>query len=301
MNAQQRTIRFSRTTMTAATLAALTIFTGTITTASACDNCESLYRPGTYTGAVQRLGNGVVYSWVTLNEKGKPSAIGVTISETALEGLPEKSVVGKVEMPWHGFTLALPKEAMKTAFDHIGFDWNPKGHEPNGVYNIPHFDLHFYMISEAERMKITAQGSDIAKCQKPVPAAFVPQGFIYAKGTEVPMMGGHWVNPKAPELSGQPFTKTFLYGSYNGKMIHYEPMLTKAWLESKPDFTETFGVATTYAKSGFYPTKYSVRYDVARKEYNIVLEGMVWREGAEKTTAPAKVAQKPAVKPSAKK
>ena len=70
-------------------------------------------------------------------------------------------------------------------------------------------------------------GDDIATCRKAVPAAFAAAGYVYAPGTEVPMMGGHWVDPKAPELNGQVFTKTFLYGSYNGKMIHFEPMITK--------------------------------------------------------------------------
>ena len=45
----------------------------------ACDTCESPYRPGTYTGSAQRLGDGVAYSWVRLDEKGKPAAIGVTL------------------------------------------------------------------------------------------------------------------------------------------------------------------------------------------------------------------------------
>jgi hypothetical protein len=245
--------------------------------ASACPNCESKHKPGTYTGEAYRIGNGIAYSWVTLDAKGKPSAIGVTLTESAMEGLPEKGPSG---LPWHGFNLALPKEADKTPFNHIGVDWNPKGHEPAKVYDVAHFDIHFYTIPVEARMKITAQGADIAKTAKPVPAKFAPAGYIYAKGTEVPMMGGHWVNPKAPELNGQPFTKTFLFGSYNGEMIFFEPMLTRDWMLSNPNFSEEVPTAASYTKSAYYPTRYSVRHDAARKEYHIALEGMVWREAA---------------------
>jgi|GEM_PF-168605 hypothetical protein len=272
--------------------------------ARACDDCESAFKPGTYTGEAKRIGNGVAYSWVTLNDKGKPSAIGVTLTETALEGLPETFENG---MPMLALDLGLPKQAMKTAFDHIGLDWNPKGHDPLGVYDKPHFDVHFYMIPVEARMKITGVGADLKRCETPVPAAFAPSGYILAPGTAVPMMGSHWVDPKAPELNGQPFTKTFLYGSYDGKMAFYEPMLTSAWLSTKPNLRESIAVPKSYTKSAYYPTAYSVKYDPARREYTIALEGMTWQEAAA-TAAPAKPAkpadvakkQKPAAKPAAK-
>jgi hypothetical protein len=247
--------------------------------ALACDACESKFKPGTYTGEAQRVGNGVAYSWVTLNEKGKPSAVGVTLTETALEGLPQTPPTGMVG---HEFMLMLPEQAAKTPIDHIGLGWNPQGHEPPGIYDTPHFDVHFYMIPLGARQKITATGADVATCRKPVPARFAPAGYVYAKGTEVPMMGGHWVDPKAPELNGQPFTKTFLYGSYDGRMIFLEPMLTKAYLETKPDFSEAIKLPASYAKSAFYPTRYSIRHDPIRREYTIAIEGMTWRDAAEK-------------------
>jgi hypothetical protein len=284
----------------AVTASALNVLTALSGAAQACDTCESKYKPGTYTGDMQRIGNGVAYSWVTLNEKGKPSSIGMTLTESALEGLPEKGLNG---MPSHGFDLMLPKQAEKTAFNHILFEWNPQGHVPRGVYDKPHFDIHFYTIPVEARMKITAQGADIAKTAKTVPAAYAPKGYIYAKGTEVPMMGGHWVDPTAPELNGQPFTNTFLYGSYDGKMIFFEPMLTKAWMETKPDYALDIKVPASYLKSGFYPTKYTVRYDATRHEYTVALEGLVWREGTEKAKAAPSVAAKtvkPAAQPASK-
>lgn len=37
----------------------------------------------------------------------------------------------------------------------MGLNWEPSGHPTEGVYTIPHFDFHFYMISEEEVMNIT--------------------------------------------------------------------------------------------------------------------------------------------------
>jgi hypothetical protein len=248
--------------------------------ALACDTCESKYKPGTYTGEALRIGNGVAYSWVTLNEKGKPAALGVTITESALEGLPATPPKGTFG---YDYVLSLPEQAGKTAFKHVGFGWNPQGHEPPGIYDRAHFDVHFYMITPEAREKITAKGADVERCRKPLPAGFAPAGYVYAKGTEVPMMGGHFIDPKSPEFNGKEFTTTFLYGAYDGNLIFFEPMLTKAFLETKPQMREVISVPTSYANGAFYPTAYSVRYDPARREYNIAIEGMTWRESAGKT------------------
>lgn len=52
--------------------------------------------------------------------------------------------------------LTLPPEAAGTGFRVLQFDWNPHGHEPLGIYDLPHFDFHFYYISDSERMGIPA-------------------------------------------------------------------------------------------------------------------------------------------------
>ena len=277
-----------RAAAAAATLAALSM--ALARPARACPNCDSEFKPGTYTGEARRIGNGVAYSWVTLDQKGKPAAIGVTLTETALEGLPADAPKDVKDMARDMFSLMLPKQAMKTAFDHISLDWVAQGHEPMGVYDKPHFDIHFYTLGMQARQKITAAGADIATCRKPVPAGFSPAGYVYATGTEVPMMGGHWIDPKAPELNGQPFTKTFLYGSYDGKMVFFEPMITRAYLETKPDFGEAISLPSAFVKSAYYPTRYTVRHDPVRREYTVALEAMAWREGAAKPAPSARPA-----------
>ena len=46
-------------------------------------------------------------------------------------------------------------------------------------------------------------------------------------------MGLHWLDIGAPELNGGEFRYTLYYGSWNGRIIFDEPMITKAVLESR--------------------------------------------------------------------
>jgi hypothetical protein len=68
----------------------------------------------------------------------------------------------------------------------------------------------------------------------------------------VPRMGVHWVNREADELNGKVFTQTFIRGSCNGQMIFYEPMVTKAFLDSKPSLSRPIAPASCYAPAGYH-------------------------------------------------
>jgi hypothetical protein len=227
-------------------------------------------KAGTFVGESRQLGKGTVRSWVILDKRGNPSALGLTFSEAALVGLPDKE-------PGAEYLLSLPSEASATAFNHIGLDWNTSGHPPVGIYNVPHFDFHFYTVTPEEREKITAQGDDLLKCNKQPPAEYMPSGYVLVPDSAVPRMGSHLANPQAGELHGQPFTRTFLFGSYDGRIIYFEPMITKSFLESKQSVTEFIKLPAKYAKPGYYPTRYSVKYDPKSKEYTVSLEDMKLR------------------------
>jgi hypothetical protein len=231
-------------------------------------------KPTIFAGEAQPVGNGTARSWVTTDKDGKPTAIGVTFSEAALSGLPPSLTPGLI---WTEFLLPLPPEASATGFNHIGLNWNPKGHDPEGVYNVPHFDFHFYLISPAERERITTRGDDLERVRKPLPAEFVPEGYIFAPASEEPGMGLHWVEPHSHEFHGKAFTHTFIYGSYNGRMIFLEPMMTKAFLETRPNITVPIKLPAKYQKPGYYPTRYSVKYDPEPREFTVALEGLTLR------------------------
>ena len=139
---------------------------------------------------------------------------------------------------------------------------------------MPHFDFHFYMISQADKEKITLKGEDLARAHKAPAPEFMPEGYVLPEGTEVPRMGAHAIDPSSPEFNKMPFTKTFIYGFYDGQMIFLEPMMTKAFLETRPNTADRIKLPRTYARHGYYPTMYSVKHDAVQREYEISIEGL---------------------------
>lgn len=238
---------------------------------------------GTYEGPPLRLGQGTAQAFVTLDVGGKPIALGVRFAEAALTGLPaEPPRVGTVPQEWDphkgwDYILGLPREAAETGYTHVYLNWNPNGHAPSGIYDVPHFDVHFYLISSEERERITPTEQNLARARKQPPASQMPAGYFLPRGTKVPRMGAHAINPAADEFNKKPFTKTFVYGFYDGRMIFLEPMIAKAFLETRPNVSEPIKLPKTYALHAYYPIRYSVKYDPASKQYAVSLEGLTRR------------------------
>lgn len=231
-------------------------------------------RAGTYEGASLAMGGGSAWTFVTLDDSGKPTAIGVRFSEAALGGLPTEHPKGA---DGYEYPLRLPSEAAAAGYDHVGVDWNPMGHIPPGVYDVPHFDFHFYLIDRKQRGRITLVGDDLARAHKAPAPQFMPTGYALPPGTEVAGMGAHAIRPAGPEFNKQPFARAFIYGFYDGRMIFLEPMVAKAFLDARPDFSESISVPDAYAQHAYYPTSYRVRYDAGGREYVIALEGLQYR------------------------
>jgi hypothetical protein len=233
---------------------------------------------GTAYGTPVAVGNGTVRSYITY-AGGEAVEVGVAMSEDVMQGLPGKSGDhGEGHLDMHEFVLELP-QGNPTPFKHIGFNWNPGGHEPPGIYDQPHFDFHFYMIPVADRLAIipTDTASFNAKARNYPAPEFVPAGYIAPVPMGVPQMGVHWIDPTSPEFNGQPFTTTFIYGSWNGKLIFAEPMITKALIESKKTITTPIGVAKSYSQPGRYPSSYTIRWNEVAKQYEVALTGLVTR------------------------
>ena len=105
-------------------------------------------------------------------------------------------------------------------------------------------------------------------------------------------MGAHAVDTATPELRGDPFTSTFIYGYYNGRMTFVEPMISTAFLKTKTNFTAPVKQPAAYPRRGYYPTRYSVTYDPKREEYSVALEGLVLRAGVGTPKQAATVARR---------
>jgi len=242
---------------------------------------SSASEPASFTayGAPVAVGQGSARVYV-VHAKGTPAEIGVALSEAAFSGLPVDGAAGGAPMPdghhMYLFTLQMP-EQNPTPYRFVGLDWSPAGHMPPGIYDRPHFDFHFNAISEAERNAIAPSDPQFdAKAERRPAPELVPSGYQKLAGG-VPLMGAHWVDPTSPELNGELFTRTFLYGSWDGRMIFAEPMVTKAFLETKPDVRAAIATPARYAAPGRYPTEYRVYWNERTKEYRVALSGLVER------------------------
>ncbi|HEX2723107.1 MAG TPA: DUF5602 domain-containing protein [Gemmatimonadaceae bacterium] len=220
-------------------------------------------------GTTVTVGGGTARTYVETTGQGEPVEIGVMLSESALSGLPAAGTV---------YLLPLPAGSVVAPYKHVTLNWNPGGHPPPGVFTVPHFDVHFYTITEAERAAISPADPQFgAKSAVNPPADLVPAGYVRDPGA-VPDMGTHWSDPSAPEFNGQPFTRTFIYGSWNGAFTFYEPMVTTAFLATKPPITSaTLKLPARYAPPGRYPTTYTVGYDATGKQYVIAIGNLVPR------------------------
>ena len=231
-------------------------------------------------GPPVRIANGMARAYVVLDARNDqaPAELGIALDEKALDGLPT------AEMEYQ-FDFQLPAQA-PAPYKFAELNWNPHGHEPPGVYDVPHFDFHFYTVSKAERDAIVPSDPNYAAEANNLPTgAYVPPFYIVPglpSTQAVPQMGVHWLDVRSPELQAllgnpagyQPFTKTFIYGSWNGQFTFVEPMVTLAYLRTQPDVTSPISVPAQYAEPGWYPTSYRVTYDAQAKEYRVALSSM---------------------------
>jgi hypothetical protein len=248
-------------------------------------------------GAAQKVGNGTTRTYVIVDQtSGAPLEIGVALSEGAMENLPApmkmspEQMASMEHMDMHTWVLDLPSRN-PTPYKFVTFGWNPQGHEPAGVWDTPHFDFHFYTVSKDVRASIVPSNPQFAEKAAKYPAeAQRAQFYLDAasaaktepKNMTVPEMGLLWFDLRTPEIqamAGHPeayrkFTKTFIYGSWDGDFIFAEPMITREYLlglKARQGDDLTPGPAAKFNAPGFYPQSYRIRYDATAKEYRIAL------------------------------
>jgi hypothetical protein len=225
-------------------------------------------KSNTFYGPQVQLGNGKVRTFTRINHAGNPEEIGVEITEGALSGLPTEGDHHDLANP-----LTLHQKAKDvTPFDHVSFDWNPNGHPPF-FFSVPHFDVHFYMISMAERMEIPEYSPSSAPLFDNLPTAdYIPANYAAGPGGE-PMMGKHWSPPPPSFL---PFSKVMIWGSYNGRFTFIEPMVTYDYLMSGISFSSAFGQPLKFPEAGNYPTVYNIYTDSKTHNRYISLSNFTW-------------------------
>lgn len=228
-----------------------------------------------YEGKAVAMGNGTAKTVVRTNAAGKPASIAVVFTESALEGLPAGAAAAGGPPPDFPYLLSMPERGPRTVVDHVVVNWNPSGHPPAKTYDVPHFDFHFYLVRSAEREKVHfSHDSESGHPSQQPSAELLAPGYVIPPGTAVPKMGVHAINPKAPEFNGQPFTATFIYGFHDKRQTFLEPMVTLAYLKTKPTFSAPVERPAKFVKPGAYPSSYSVRYDAATRSYELSLDGL---------------------------
>jgi hypothetical protein len=185
------------------------------------------------------------------------------------------------------YLLQLPAQD-RSPFRFVELDWNPMGH--GFPYEAPHFDFHFYTIPVEERNSIDPSDPAFATRAANLPAAdLIPAGYLSSHQlvgktpaeVSVPRMGLHWLDLASPELppKSQPFTATYIVGTWDGKVIFQEPMITRAFILGLRDGGTSevaFAVpsAQRYEPAGLYPGGYRVSWDAGRREFRIALIGL---------------------------
>jgi hypothetical protein len=263
----------------------------------------------TYSGSSAAIGRGEVQSYVVVTPAGAPAAVGVRFTRGAFEQLPSHKnrhsrcfdlnhdgslsateCVGDEER-----VLELPDEIVGRAqlpFKWIAVNWNAEGHHPPApkpgeapappIYARPHFDFHFFAW-DRERIEAIEPGpcgefvdcGDFERGRKAMPVRYVPEGHIDL-GIVVPRMGNHLLDSRSPELvdPSTPFTRTFIYGAFDGELIFWEPMITLDFLLSTRNSCFEIRQPQAFRRSGYYPTSYCVRDQGATR--TVSLEGFVY-------------------------
>ncbi len=260
----------------AVTCSALSVLTGCRAESARSDTPVPASASDMVVGPSQGLGNGNARTYVTLDGDGRPTEVGVRLSSTALEGLPQSGTM---------LMLDLPDQAATTAFDHVMLNWNPQGHDPVELFGKPHFDVHFDMVDMATMHAIDPNDPDYAVKAEHLPEAkYVPQDYAVAPDVPVaaqavPGMGVHWFD--ASDASLVPGTYDFqhilLNGSWDGRHTFYEPMVTTEFLMSGPDMEQPLKQPQAFQKTAYYPTTYAIDVDEQTGDHVVSLGGMTAR------------------------
>lgn len=263
-------------------------------------------------GAPGTMGQGTAASFAEFDRSGAPKAIGVVFSGDALESLPEADSDGHrcfdangdgvMDLhtecsAWHEWVLPLPSQAsvrQDIPFKWALVNWNPHGHIPEGAWDVPHIDVHFYIerIEKVFSLERGPCGPEFLRCDqfelatRPVPPNYMHPDYDDV-GAAAPAMGNHLIDQSTPEFHGEPFTRHWIYGIYDGEVIFYEEMVALNYLLSRPNKCYDIKMPEAVALTGFYPTRACVRYEPERNEYAVSMEDFIMREASPPQPIPA--------------
>ncbi len=212
-----------------------------------------------------------VCTWVVM-EGDAVVELGATIPMTLVDAVPADA-----EMTWPPQSLAaiaLPTEARSAlGIDYMGINWEAHGHPP-ASFMAQHFDFHFYSLSPEEVRAIDC--SDESKPSRlpggyALPDIDVP-GMGVLVGLCVPQMGMHAM-PEPDVSATNPFEASMMVGYYRGEPMFFEPMVSRALLLKRSDFTLPMPAVEGLPAGVTYPTEFHAEYEAASAQYRLVFSG----------------------------
>jgi hypothetical protein len=228
----------------------------------------------TFYGPVVQFGDGRVRSWINITHDDKPLAIGLEFTDGVLQ--QDDGHDGHD----HGHAVLLPlhqKAKTLTPFDHLTMGFMAVGHPPPGIYSVPHFDFHFYKMNLIDRLAIPAYPQAMVAFNNNPAAAYLPPAYVKAPAGEA-QMGAHWMDVLSPEFNGQPFTHTFVYGSYDGKVNFLEPMATLSFLQSGATAQKAIRQPQLFDPvNTYYPSRYNIWKNEINSRHYVALDQMILR------------------------
>ena len=269
---------------------------------------------------------------MTLDADEVPVSVGVEFDADLLNNLPTTPSDGTWDIldsegniVWHccGHEVELffhEDVANLIPFRHFVMNWNPAGHFPPGIYDAPHFDLHFYTIDSDTRKSIALPTAETVCMEDgifspvtcdvleyltlPLPADQQPL-FHTNVGAVEPGMGNHLLDLTSGEWNGIPFSHTWIFGTMGGNLSFWEPMITRDYLlwvkglspSDKKTATDPNGGSIEFKGSGasvtvpitipqaapeagYYPTNYKIQYRKPGRLFTISLGDMVYLEAS---------------------
>ena len=235
-------------------------------------------KSATLKGPEVKVHGGKGWTWVKYDKNGNPEKIGMSLSEDALNTVPQGGSADHGHTPDNHWIVKFHPSA-KIPFNHVGMHWNPAGHEPETIYTVPHFDFHFYISTPEEVEEIGTYEKDSVRFKNYPSTDYFPANYFNPGApSAVPQMGSHWMDTKSGEFNGKPFTETFIFGSFDGKVTFQEPMITLDFLKKNTNYVRDLPQPAKVQASGYYPTR--MRVIKENGVTSVVLEGLVYRKQA---------------------
>ncbi|MDX1393998.1 MAG: hypothetical protein R3195_06400 [Gemmatimonadota bacterium] len=202
---------------------------------------------------------GEVCTW-SVTEGGAVVQVGATIPVASLAAAPPDAPF--LWPPATEAALDIPEGAGMT---HMTINWEAMGHPPV-TFLVPHFDFHFYLIPEADRLaidcgdltKATAVPDGYALVDETLPPELVAiTGVETLVGVCVPEMGMHALST-AEAANTEPFDGTIIVGYYGDAPIFIEPMISQAFLLERQSFD--LPIPAIPGLEGSQPTTFRAEY-----------------------------------------